>query len=90
MKRVLFVLSILMISMLACQMTGVPGLPQAQPTPVVRIDATAPVLPDACRSCRNGQHPGSALRAGPARCGFHSNSDTARALALYLTVMDMS
>lgn len=47
MKRILFVLSVLMISMLACQMTGIPGLPQAQPTPVVRIDATAPVLPTA-------------------------------------------
>jgi S1-C subfamily serine protease len=47
MKRVLFVLSILMISMLACQMTGVPVIPQVQPTPVVRIDVTAPVLPTA-------------------------------------------
>jgi S1-C subfamily serine protease len=45
MKRVLFVLSVLMIAMLACQMTGISGLPQAQPTPVVRIDATPPTLP---------------------------------------------
>jgi 2-alkenal reductase len=51
MKRVLFVLSVLVISMLACQMTGiqVPALPQAQPqpTPAVRIDATPPALPTA-------------------------------------------
>jgi S1-C subfamily serine protease len=47
MKRVLVVLSVLMISMLACQMTSISGLPQAQPTPFVRIDATAPVLPTA-------------------------------------------
>jgi 2-alkenal reductase len=47
MKRVLFVLSVLMISMLACQMTGVPALTQVQPTPVVRIDATPPTLPTA-------------------------------------------
>jgi S1-C subfamily serine protease len=43
MKRVLFVISVLMIAMLACQMTGIPSL--AQPTPVLRIDATAPALP---------------------------------------------
>jgi S1-C subfamily serine protease len=48
MKRVLFVLSVLMISMLACQMTGIPvAPPQVQPTPVVRIDVTAPALPTA-------------------------------------------
>jgi len=47
MKRVLFVLSILILSMLACQMTGIQALPQAQPTPVVRIDATPPSLPTA-------------------------------------------
>jgi S1-C subfamily serine protease len=45
MKRVLFVLSILMISMLACQMTGVPALPQVQPTVVFEPQATAPALP---------------------------------------------
>jgi 2-alkenal reductase len=45
MKRVLFVVSILMISMLACQMTGISGLPQVQPTPVVQIEATPPTLP---------------------------------------------
>src|SRR5512134_22722 len=47
MKRVFFVVSVLMIAMLACQMTGIPALPQAQPTPVVRIDATPPTLPTA-------------------------------------------
>jgi 2-alkenal reductase len=36
-----------MISMLACQMAGIQALPQAQPTPVVRIDATPPALPTA-------------------------------------------
>jgi 2-alkenal reductase len=48
MKRVVFGISVLMIAMLACQMTGISGLPQVQqqqPTPVVRIDATPPVLP---------------------------------------------
>ena len=45
MKRVLFVISILVISMLACQMTGIQALPQ--PTPVARIDATPPTLPTA-------------------------------------------
>jgi 2-alkenal reductase len=45
MKRVFLVLSILMLSMLACQMTGISALPQAQPTPAVRIDATPPALP---------------------------------------------
>lgn len=43
MKRVFVVLSVLMIAMLACQMTGIPAL--AQPTPVIRIDATPPALP---------------------------------------------
>jgi 2-alkenal reductase len=43
MKRVLFVISVLVLSMLACQMTGIQALPQ--PTPVVRIDATPPTLP---------------------------------------------
>ncbi|HEX6269403.1 MAG TPA: trypsin-like peptidase domain-containing protein [Anaerolineales bacterium] len=43
MKRVLFVLSVLMISMMACQITGI-SLP-AQPTPVLHTEATAPVLP---------------------------------------------
>ena len=45
MKRILFAISILVISMLACQMTGISGFPQAQPTPVARIDATPPTLP---------------------------------------------
>ena len=43
MKRVFVVLSILMIAILACQMTGVPAL--AQPTPVLQINATPPALP---------------------------------------------
>jgi len=43
MKRVLFVISVLVIAMLACQMTGVPSL--AQPTPALRIEATPPTLP---------------------------------------------
>ncbi|HUE99202.1 MAG TPA: trypsin-like peptidase domain-containing protein [Anaerolineales bacterium] len=43
MKRVLFVISVLMISMLACQLTGVPSL--SQPTPALQIQATAPALP---------------------------------------------
>ena len=45
MKRVLFVVSVLMVSMLACQMTGISAPPQLQPTPVIRIDATPPILP---------------------------------------------
>lgn len=45
MKRVLFGISVLVISMLACQMTGVPTL--AQPTPVLHIEATPPALPTA-------------------------------------------
>src|SRR5215208_4685023 len=48
MKRVLISISILVMVMLACQMTGLPGLPSApQPTPALRIDATAPALPTA-------------------------------------------
>jgi len=47
MKRGLFVLSVLMVSMLACQVTGLPALPQAQPQPtaIFQPQATAPVLP---------------------------------------------
>lgn len=47
MKRVLFVLSVLMVSTLACQITGVPALPQAQPLPtaIFQPQATVPVLP---------------------------------------------
>jgi len=45
MKRVLFGISVLVISMLACQMTGVPAL--AQPTPVLQVQATPPALPTA-------------------------------------------
>ena len=45
MKRILFVVSVLMISMLACQVTGVPALPQVQPTAILQTQATAPALP---------------------------------------------
>ncbi|HET6594914.1 MAG TPA: trypsin-like peptidase domain-containing protein [Anaerolineales bacterium] len=47
MKRGLFVLSVLMASMLACQITGVPALPQVQPQPtaIFQPQATAPSLP---------------------------------------------
>ena len=46
MKRVLFVVSVLMISMLACQISGLPALPSAaQPTAVLQVQATPPVLP---------------------------------------------
>jgi len=45
MKRVLIVVSVLLISMLACQMTGVPSL--SQPTPVLENQAPAPLLPTA-------------------------------------------
>ncbi len=43
MKRVLFVVAVLMLSMLACQVTGIQNL--AQPTPVLKVEATPPVLP---------------------------------------------
>src|SRR5512146_941502 len=44
MKRVLFVVSVLMISMLACQVTGLqPIAPPA--TPVLKLEATPPALP---------------------------------------------
>jgi 2-alkenal reductase len=60
MKRFLFVLSVLVISMLACQMSGVPALPQAQqPTPVLQIQATPPVIPTAADPAEMG----SALEA---------------------------
>jgi S1-C subfamily serine protease len=45
MKRVLFAILVLMVSMLACQMTGFSNSPQ--PTPVLNIQSTAPVLPTA-------------------------------------------
>lgn len=54
MKRVLFVLSVLMVSMLACQMTGMPGLPQANPTAIFQPQATAPVLPTAADPAEMG------------------------------------
>lgn len=43
MKRVLFVVSVLVMAMLACQATGLQ--PLAQPTPVLKIEATPPTLP---------------------------------------------
>ncbi len=43
MKRVLFVVSVLMITMLACQVTGLQ--PLAQPTPAFKTEATPPALP---------------------------------------------
>src|SRR5689334_7045265 len=43
MKRVLFAVSLLMISMLACQMTGLSVTPQ--PTPALHTQMTAPVVP---------------------------------------------
>jgi S1-C subfamily serine protease len=49
MKRVLIVISLLMVATLACQVTGLPALPQpqtqSQPTPVLQVNATPPVLP---------------------------------------------
>ncbi|HEX9838623.1 MAG TPA: trypsin-like peptidase domain-containing protein [Anaerolineales bacterium] len=43
MKRVIVVLSVLMISMLACQMSGL--TPLSQPTPVLHTQTNPPVLP---------------------------------------------
>ncbi len=45
MKRVLFVISILVLASLACQMSGIPRL--MQPTPLPTIPVSAPVLPNA-------------------------------------------
>jgi S1-C subfamily serine protease len=45
MKRVLFVISILILASLACQMSGVPNL--LQPTPQPTIPVAVPVLPNA-------------------------------------------
>ena len=47
MKRVLFGVSVLVLATLACQMAGLPALPQVQPTPYVQIQATPPALPTA-------------------------------------------
>ncbi|RPJ21953.1 MAG: hypothetical protein EHM33_24795, partial [Chloroflexi bacterium] len=52
MKRVLFVISVLMISTLACQMTGIPAV--AQPTPVLQVQATPPALPTAADPAEAG------------------------------------
>jgi 2-alkenal reductase len=54
MKRVLFVLSVLMVTMLACQMTGMPALPQANPTAIFQPQATVPVLPTAADPAEMG------------------------------------
>ena len=43
MKRVLFAILVLMVAMLACQITGFSNPPQ--PTPVLHTQSTAPVLP---------------------------------------------
>ena len=43
MKRVLFAISVLVVSMLACQMTGISTAPQ--PTPVLHTQLTPPVVP---------------------------------------------
>ena len=43
MKRVLFAISVLVISMLACQMAGISTAPQ--PTPVLHTQLTPPVVP---------------------------------------------
>src|SRR5688572_21091647 len=45
MNRVLIVVSVLMISMLACQMTGLTPLSPPQPTPVLHNKTNPPVLP---------------------------------------------
>ena len=47
MKRVLFVISILVLASLACQMSGLPNLQLEQPTPQATIPVSAPVLPNA-------------------------------------------
>jgi S1-C subfamily serine protease len=59
MKRVLFGISVLVIAMLACQMTGITNTVQPQPTAVLQIDATAPALPTAADPAEMG----SALEA---------------------------
>jgi len=45
MNRVLIVVSVLMIAMLACQVTGLTPLSQPQPTPVLHTQTNPPVLP---------------------------------------------
>src|SRR5689334_19653260 len=47
MKRVLFAVSVLMVSMLACQITG---LSTAQPTPVLHTQTNPPALPTPANS----------------------------------------
>ena len=51
MKRVLFVVSVLMLAMLACQVTGIQNL--AQPTPALQVQATPPVLPTPADSTKD-------------------------------------
>jgi len=45
MNRVLIVVSVLIIAMLACQVTGLTPLSQPQPTPVLHTQTNPPVLP---------------------------------------------
>ena len=52
MKRILLVLSVLMISMLACQISELPTL--SQPTPVLNTQATPPPLPTAADPAEMG------------------------------------
>ena len=52
MKRVLFAVSVLMISMLACQITGFSTTPQ--PPPVLHTQMTPPVLPTAADPAEMG------------------------------------
>jgi 2-alkenal reductase len=55
MKRVLFVIFVLVLATLACQMSGVPSIPQVQqPTPVLQIQATPPSLPTAADAAEVG------------------------------------
>ena len=53
MKRILLVISVLMVSILACQISELPTLPQ-QPTPVLHTEATAPPLPTAADPAEMG------------------------------------
>ena len=52
MKRVLIVVSLLMLSMLACQLTGL--TPLSQPTPILHTQTNPPVLPTAIDPAEEG------------------------------------
>ncbi len=54
MKRVLIGLSVLVIAMLACQVTGISSPVQAQPTPVLQLEATPPALPTPANPAQMG------------------------------------